>query len=356
MILLLSQVGSAVPKDPGLVRGGGSTCEQLISGVDLSDLSPIESKGVRFYNPDGEEEDLLSILKKAGVNMARLRVWVDPEDSHSSLREVKEACEELRALGFDLWIALHYSDTWADPGHQILPRRWRGMSYDLLKDSLYSYTQMVVRETKPSIIQIGNETNAGFLFPYGRIIDTNEGFKGLISTAIRAVREISPDTRIAIHYAGYRGAEEFFAGLAGMDYDIIAVSYYPWAHGKDLEELRSTLRNLSEIFGKDIVIAETAYPFTLDWNDWTHNIVGVKQHLILPDYPATPEGQLAFLQRIKEIITETPRGIGFCYWGGALVAFDGPESSQGSHWENLALFDFGNRALPVLKVFDSGKP
>ena len=87
-----------------------------------------------------------------------------------------------------------------------------------------------------------------------------------------------------------------------IDYDIIGLSFYPLWHGKSLNGLKSTMHNLSLVHDKEIIIAETAYPFTLDWNDWTNNIVGLESQLILPDYPATSTGQKDFINAIKTFI------------------------------------------------------
>ncbi len=112
------------------------------------------------------------------------------------------------------------------------------------------------------------------------------------------------------------------------------------------------MQYLSKTYNKKILIAETAYPFTLEWNDWTNNIVGLEEQLILPKYPATIEGQKKFIRQIK-ILTkeEVENGMGFCYWGAELIAWKGNQSTDASSWENQALFDFDNKALPVLREF-----
>jgi len=138
-----------------------------------------------------------------------------------------------------------------------------------------------------------------------------------------------------------------------LDYDIIGISYYPIWHGKSLTELELQLNNLSQTFEKEIVIAETAYPFTLGWNDWTANIVGSENQIITPDFPASPTGQHDFILQINKLSTHNlERGIGFCYWGGELVSWYGNQATNGSAWENQALFDFNNKALPVLDAFE----
>ncbi len=111
------------------------------------------------------------------------------------------------------------------------------------------------------------------------------------------------------------------------------------------------MQNLSSTHNKKILIAETAYPFTLNWNDQTNNIVGTTDQLILPDFPANATGQQNFIHQIKALTQEVENGIGFCYWGAELIAWKGNSSTEGSTWENQALFDFNNEALPVLSEF-----
>ena len=90
----------------------------------------------------------------------------------------------------------------------------------------------------------------------------------------------------------------------------------------------------------------------MGWNDWTNNNLGYEEHLILPDYPASPQGQKDFIRDIKNLIFEVNNGIGFCYWGAERIAWDGETSINGSTWENQAVFDFNNKELPVLEEFN----
>ncbi|NLP56926.1 glycosyl hydrolase 53 family protein [Lutibacter sp. B1] len=327
------------------------TDSDYISAADLSLLPKIENTNAVFYNLENQTEDVLTTLKNNGVNTIRLRIWHTPEDSHSSFDEVKSFSEKIHAKGLKVWITVHYSDTWADPANQTPPTNWQGLTFNDLKDKMYTYTKSIVTEIQPDFIQIGNEINSGMLFPFGTIESNETQFISLLSEGVKAVRDNSTKTKIIIHFAGIEGSDWFYNKVKNIDYDIIGLSYYPIWHGKDLNNLKSTLNSLSTTYNKDILIAETAYPFTLDWNDWTDNIVGLEEQLILPDYPATPTGQKDFIAKIKEIVTQTNEGIGFCYWGGELIAFDGPESKNGSSWENQALFDFDNKALPVLSEF-----
>lgn len=323
----------------------------FIAAVDISMYPEIEKSNPIFYDLNGQEADFLSILKSNGVNTIRLKLWVDPTESHASFKTVKSFSSLLKSKGFKTWLTVHYSDTWADPGHQKTPSLWQNLDFSNLKDSVYSYTEKVIKELNPNFIQIGNEINSGFLHPKGNISNQPEQFIELLKEGVNAVRKNSKTTKIIIHYAGHSGSSWFFNQIATVDYDIIGLSYYPIWHGKSLESLQNTLQSLSQTHEKEIVIAETAYPFTLGWNDWTNNIVGADDHLILPKFQATPEGQKAFLSELKTIVKNTEKGVGFSYWGAELISWKGSESQTASPWENQALFDFENKALPVLKVF-----
>ena len=321
-----------------------------IFGADLSSLPMIEGKGVVYYNMTGEAEDVLSTMKNAGIEIIRIRLWKDPETTHSSFAEVLDFSQRIKSMGLKTWLTVHYSDTWADPGNQKKPSKWNNIDFESLKDSIYNYTRQIVVEMQPDILQIGNEINSGFIHPDGKISTNKSQFLELLSEASRAVRESDSNTRVMIHYAGYQGADEFFNKLKSIDYDLIGISYYPSWHGKDIIEMKNSLNSLRSSYGKNVMIAETAYPFTLDWNDWTNNIIGLEDHLILPDYPATPAGQKEFIAKLNNLVTGSNSITGMCYWGGELVAFDGPESKEGSPWENLALYDFNNYAQEVMEV------
>ena len=323
-----------------------------ISAVDISLYPTVLENDIIFFNEEGNQINFINSLIDNGVNTIRLRLWVNPKDESSSLNQVKEFSSLLKSFGFKIWIAPHFSDTWAHPGQQEIPESWESLNFSELKNQVYSYTNMIMNEISPDYIQIGNEINTGFLFPYGNIENNSDQFIELLKQGINAVRENSSRTKIILHYAGFESSQWFFNLVNDIDYDIIGVSFYPIWHGKSLEELQNQLNNLSKSYNKDILIAETAYPFTLGWNDWTNNIVGLEKQLILPEYPASPEGQQNFISDLKTLIFEVDNGIGFCYWGAELIAWDGDSSTNGSVWENQAIFDFNNIELPVLKQFN----
>ncbi|MEI6574581.1 MAG: glycosyl hydrolase 53 family protein [Bacteroidota bacterium] len=322
---------------------------QMIKACDLSFLPEIRSANILTKNMNGQPEDMLVTLKNAGVNTIRLRLWNNPSDGHSGFEEVKSMSNEIHQRGMKVWLSVHYSDTWADPGYQQKPGAWINASYNQLKDSVYAYTKKVVLEMNPDYIQIGNEINNGFLWPDGSYNNPDQMF-GLLEQGIKAVRDCSGTSKIILHYAGYQNANPFFTKMNELDYDIIGLSYYPLWHGKNLDSLQAQLNIIGTQFNKDILIAETSYPFTLGWNDWTNNIIGDTSQ-ILSEFPANPQGQKNYLQRIKAIITDTPKGLGFCYWGGEWIAFKGNQATNGSSYENQALWDFNNQAVPAIQVF-----
>jgi len=333
-------------------NSGSTTEKTFVSAVDISRYVEIMEYNPTFYDLNGNAKELPDILKENGVNTIRLKLWVDPADGHNSLEEVNTFSKTLKNKGFKIWLTVHYSDTWADPGSQITPSRWANLDFETLKDSVSAYTAKVISQVKPDYIQIGNEINNGFLHPIGNINNFSQ-FKDLLNAGIQAVRNTNSSTKIMLHYAGYNGASLFFNKLKDLDYDIIGLSYYPWWHGDDLSALQTAMTQLSTSYDRDIIIAETAYPFTLNWNDWDTNIVGLENQLY-PGYPASEAGQQSFIADIKQLSYENvERGLGFCYWGGEQIAWKGPEGTNASAWENLALFDFNNKALPVLTEFSN---
>ncbi len=320
-----------------------------IKAADGSFIPQIRNNNLVAKNVAGQPEDMLTTLKNEGFNTIRLRLWKDPSTALSSFNEVKTFAQEIKSKGMKVWLTVHYSDTWADPGTQTKPATWAGATFAQLKDSVYVYTKKIIAEINPDIIQIGNEINGGLLWPDGKSNNLPQ-MKELIAQGIRAVREQSTQTKIMLHNAGIDDATFFFTNMSTLDYDIMGLSYYPFWHGKDLTLVQTTLNTLGTQFNKDIIIAETSYPFTLGFNDYTNNIIGLNSQ-ILPEYPATEQGQKDFLTRMKTIVINSSRGIGVCYWGAEWVAFKGPLSTNGSSWENQALWDFNNKALPAISVF-----
>jgi arabinogalactan endo-1,4-beta-galactosidase len=324
----------------------------VIKGADISSYPEIEKDGGNFFNAQGYVENLIDILKRAGINTIRVRLWVDPLNGHSTLQEVSDLNSLAKSKGFRTLISIHYSDSWADPGQQQTPARWIGLPFQQLKDSVEAYTYKVASILRPDYLQLGNEINNGFLHPAGSLSSGSQSFVTLLQTCAQAARQASPQTQLVLHYAGYRGADWFFQEISKVDYDLIGLSYYPRWHGKSIDSLFNTMDALKAFYKKKCFIAETAYPFTLDYNDYTHNAVGLESQLILPDFPATLEGQADFIADLKAQ-SDSRKHLGLCYWGTELIAWKGPTAQDASPWENQTLFDFQGKPTPAL--FELGK-
>lgn len=323
------------------------TFPAFIRACDLSALPEMRALNVKYKNALGQIEDPLSTLKNGGMNVVRLKLWTT-HSGYSSLDAVATFADEIKQKGLKVWITVHYSDTWADPGAQATPAAWNDLLFNVLKDSLYNYTARVVERLKPDYIQIGNEINQGLLWPTGHSNHPIQ-MQALLSEGIRATRNVSPKTKIMLHYAGYQDASIFFEPLKNLDFDLIGLSYYPIWHGKNMSLLEAKMVELANTYKKEVVIAETSYPFSLLWADWTNNIVGDTSQLI-SEFPASPQGQLSFITSLNKHVKQA-NGLGWCYWGAELVAAKGPQATDGSVWENQALWDFNNKVLPVIDAF-----
>ena len=232
----------------------------------------------------------------------------------------------------------------------------------MLADSVRAYTRDVLtafadRSATPAIVQIGNEITQGLLWDDGRVgaafdrPDQWVHLGSLLQAAQAGIEEALPgDLRpeIMIHLdrgGDNAGARWFLDNLAAqaVNFDLIGLSFYPWWHGS-LADLKANLEDLAVRYGKDLMVVETAYPWTLGWFDDTHNLVGLPGQL-LPRFAPTPEGQRAFLAAVRDIVSQIPsgRGRGVFWWAPEWITSPG----FGSAWENLALFDEVGNPLMV---------
>lgn len=323
--------------------------DEFIRAVDMSFLPEAEADGA-VYKYNNTTQDPLVTLKNAGVNYIRIRLWKNPASGHSTFNEVKTFAQRVHNAGLKVWLTVHYSDTWADPSAQAVPAEWAGLSFADLKTAAVNYTGQILTDIKPDVIQIGNETNDGFMYPAGNLTSNEGQYLQLVNAISAKIRQQSPGAKIMLHHAGIEGAEWFYNKTAQVDYDYIGLSYYPIWHGKSISALQSAITSLGNAHNKKVLVAETAYPFTLQWNDWTNNVVG-QQDQIITAYPATPAGQLNFVTSVRKAVENSGIGIGFAYWGAEWTAWKGSEATNGSTWENQALWSFDNNAQPALDAF-----
>ncbi len=337
---------------------------EFFKGVDLSALQEVEDHG-GLYSENGIAGDAMHILKNRGMNAVRLKLWHTSE-AYNNLDKTVLLAQRIKALDLAFLLDFHFSDTWADPGRQSKPAVWADLSYEVLKDSLYHYTKDVIRvlaahNALPEMVQIGNEIICGLLWDDGRVCDAFNTpqqwaqLAELINTAVRGIQDgLPPDHGIKIIIHIDRGGDNagcrwFFDHLfaQNVSFDIIGLSFYPWWHGT-LDDLKSNTRDLAQRYGKDILLAETAYPWSLGWNDDTHNLVGSTDQL-LSGYPATVDGQRTFLADLFQLIDSIPdnKGLGLFYWAPEWIS----TTTSGSPWENVTLFDFQGEVLESTHVF-----
>jgi arabinogalactan endo-1,4-beta-galactosidase len=341
----------------------------IIKGADISSLQAVEDYGGKFYDFDGNEVDAIEFFLESGCNYFRLRIWNNPTESfdagdYCDLEHTKVMAKRIKEAGGQYLLDFHYSDWWADPNSQSVPEAWKDLSDEELVQAVYDYTSEVLNalaeeDAYPDMVQIGNEIGNGMLWDYGSS-DNPDGLAALLNSGISAVRDTTPDgedTQIMIHveYGGYsEPSQTFFQTIEAhgvTDYDIIGLSYYPYWHGT-FAEVKQNIQNLYEKFGKQVVLAETAYPFTTENADDKRNLI-TEADTKLVGFEATPENQKLVLELLFNTVATTEGGLGAFYWEPTWLAVDGAGVSKGSgnEWENQALFDFDGNALPAIEAY-----
>lgn len=373
-------------------------------GMDISTLLEVERCGGKFYDGNGAE-DVLVILKRYDVNAVRIRLWNDPysEDGKpygagtNDLASVAELSRRAKEKGFDILLDYHYSDFWADPGKQFIPKAWKGHSVEQLERDVYDYTKKTLSALKkksllPDMVQIGNELSNGLLWPYGRTPDY-DNIARFVNAGIRAVREISAEAllegsieepvRIMIHLDNGGNNElyrEWFDHFMekGEDFDVIGLSYYPFWHGT-FDMLQSNMTDIAGRYGKDLIIAEVSMGYTMeDYASYEglepsqRKGMATRKELVEKiEYPMTKDGQKDFMNELLKRLEAIPdkKARGFFYWEPAWIPVKGSgwatESSLkyiedrgpcGNEWANQALFDYDGNALPALKAVRDYEP
>ncbi|MFD0313203.1 glycoside hydrolase family 53 protein [Streptomyces flavalbus] len=348
--------------DLTLTSGSSSTA---IKGADISSLAKSEAKGGVYRTASGTAGDALTILRSAGMNYARLKVWVNPADGYNNKARVLAVAKRVKAQGMKLLVDFHYSDTWADPGTQTKPAAWAGHSYGQLKTDVYNHTYDVLNALKAQgttadMVQVGNEINGGMLWSEGST-DNWTQLAGLLNSGYDAVKAVSPATTVALHLAkggDLAGTRWWFdnAVAKGVRFDVIGLSYYGYWHGT-LSDFQTTLDDAATRYGRPVYVAETAYPFRLDSEDALENIIDVSGELV-PGYPASTAGQTRWMNDVTSIVEAVPngRGLGVFYWEATWTAVNGngwdpADPGSGNGWENQALFGYDDRALPAMAWF-----
>ncbi len=340
--------------------------DKFCMGTDLSYVNEIEDYG-GHYSDSGKKADPFVIMKNHGANTVRVRLWHNPTwiaaitggKLYSDLYDVEKTIRRAKNAGMAVSLDIHYSDTWVDPTHQETPAAWVGLSLSALKDSVYHYTTGVLEYLKtkgltPEMVQVGNETNSGMLFPAGEVKNDNwQSFGVLLNAGIKAVRDFSAASeikpRIILHVAQFQNAIWFIEGITrkggGTNFDILGISHYSkWSTMNGMDKVTQVTKAIRSIYGKQVMIVETAYPWTSDDADTYGNIMG--QADSVAGYPLTKEGQVQYLEALSQAVI-SGGGTGMMYWEPAWITSPMQDKwGTGSSWDNCTLFDFTGNILP----------
>ncbi len=402
LLLLLSgcssDKGADVTSDTLFVEKVENLPEDFILGMDASCVPALEASGVTYYNHDGVQKSPYEILSENGINYIRVRVWNNPFDANgngygggncdieNAILVGKAATEH----GMKLLVNFHYSDFWADPGKQMVPKAWKGMKIDEKSEALYQYTKDCLQKLVDAgidvgMVQIGNETNGAMCGEDSTALGGWKKIMQLMSAGSKAVREVCPDALVAVHFANPEKITNFDSygknlDYYQVDYDVFASSYYPFWHGT-LDNLAQVLSKIAETYGKKVMVAETSYAFTAEDTDFYGNTIG-EGGGIVKDYPFTQQGQANLVRNVIDTVAnKTTNGIGVFYWEGTWISVGGNSweensalwETHGSGWassyaaeydpedagqwyggcavDNQAFFDASGKATEALKVF-----
>jgi arabinogalactan endo-1,4-beta-galactosidase len=320
--------------------------QEFAIGADLSFLKAAEESGFQFKE-NGQAKPGLEIFKDHGYNWIRLRLFHTPTELPNNLEYTIALAKEAKKLGFKLLLNFHYSDTWADPAKQYIPKAWEGKSHEELVNAVFEYTAAVITRFReedvfPDMVQPGNEIINGMLWPDGKIPENWDQFEELLRAGIDGVfagcKDLpKPLIMVHIDQGGNKDRTKYFFDKLhgyGVEYDIIGQSYYPWWHGS-LLDLRENMIFMAKEYKKPIMLVEVAY------------CAEPAEYTTKPGpFPETPEGQREFLEAVTEIVLKTPDnlGVGIMWWEPATAGL--------GHVGARDFFDEEGNVLPVINVFD----
>jgi arabinogalactan endo-1,4-beta-galactosidase len=361
--------------------------------MDLSTLAELEKCGAKYY-VDGQEQDILDIVKANGVDTIRLRLWNDPKSpkgeaygaGNNDLETTIYIGKKVTEAGMGVLLNYHYSDFWADPGKQFKPKAWENYTIPELEQAIYDFTKSTLVEileagVNITMIQVGNELSNGFLWPEGQVPEY-DNIARFINAGIRACRAVKKEIPIMIHLDNggnnelYRRWFDNFIPR-GEEFEYIGLSYYPFWHGR-LQQLEDNMNDIAVRFGKELIVAEVSMGFTMEDYSAYEKLeanerkgYATKPSLLENiDYPMTVQGQVDFtkdfLQRVANVADN--KGCGFFWWEPAWIPVPGsgwatPASLAyikdkgpcGNEWANQALFDYEGHALPTWDVIRNFK-
>jgi arabinogalactan endo-1,4-beta-galactosidase len=329
----------------------------------------MEDCGATYYDK-GRKQDPFALFAKKSADIVRVRLWHDADwTEYSDLADVSKTLQRAKANNMKTLLDFHYSDTWTDPEKQFIPKAWAHITdTNELAKALYDYTTATLaaldkKNLLPDMVQVGNETNIEILQHEKSIVHGIPNWQRnaqLLNSGIKAVRDYSKQSKnpiqIVLHIAQPENALSWFkqAHENGLtDFDIIGLSYYPQWSTYKLPDLPDAIKELKNTYRKEVMIVETAYPWTLRNFDKASNVLGKKA--VQPEYPASAKGQLLYLLTLTQLV-KASGGLGVIYWEPAWVSTRCKTLwGKGSHWENASFFDATrhNNALPAFLFFSA---
>ncbi len=370
------------------VRGG-----EFLAGADISSLPVFEGRNARYYD-QGVQRDLIPMFRDHGVNWFRLRLFVNPQAKNNyngqadpfvvqDLNYTIALAQRVKLAGGKVLLDFHYSDTWADPGHQWKPAAWRTLNATQLTQQVYDYTRTTIESFKtagalPEMVQIGNEIASGLLWNGEYVTNVNNTTVGgantgypwtggnnstgfdrlaaLLSAGVKGARDGTgpgQEPQVMIHHdqgSNWGTTSYYFDGLLprmranGADIDVIGYSYYPLYHSGGIPALQQNLNNTASRYNKPVVVVEAGYPSRNAESDELNK-----------GWPVTAAGQKAYLEDVIDAVQAVPNDMGRgVFWWFA----DARPASGLSVWKGgrYGLFDQSGNLLPAIDAYAGLNP
>lgn len=368
----------------------------MILGVDVSTYLEQQRLAKSKYYADGKECDPFKIMKENGVTHIRTRIWNNPYDENGTaylagttdLNNFLELAKTLAPYDFKHVVDFHYSDFWADPAKQFLPKAWANLPFEEVVKELYKFTKESLETIKANnidveYVQIGNEITNGMCWPHGQFSEetprskTFENISTLLKSGIKAAKEVYPDIKIIIHLErsyDQEGYREYLDNILknGVKFDVLGTSYYPFWH-HSFKEYFANMDMVQKEYGIPTLNAELGYPFTTEdyrkdddgkAKQLVINADNIEEFMKMMPFDASPEGQGQFIKEFLHLAKEHNMqgtfyweplwipGEGICWASSAGQKYIHDQSKDTrNEWANQCMFDYEGNKLPSFDAF-----
>lgn len=302
----------------------------FIMGMDISSMISELESGVVYRDYEGNKletlDDICKFLANQGINHIRIRVWNNPYDTNGNgygggnndVAKAKQFADACRNAGIKMLVDFHCSDLWTDPGKQYVPKAWKGYTVEQKAEALTAFLEASLNTIDPTkdvvdMVQVGNETTSGFI---GETDVAN--MCTLFEAGSKGVKAYNNEVKVVIHLTNPEKANMTRWAKCldenKVDYDILATSYYPYWHGT-LDNLKTQLETVKNTYGKDVMVAETSYAYTLEDSDGHSNTVRVGNNDTADNAtePFTEQGQATAIRNLINTVNNAG-GLGVYYW------------------------------------------